>query len=199
MMLRRLPLGTTHIVLQRDFLDAAACADLRRAIAAGRSTPAEIYDEGYRVDPAVRRTFDVDVTASVVSRVEQLFAAARDGIGDAFGVTLRGAEGPGFLRYPAGGFYRAHQDALGDADGRFPRLLSVVLFLTGSTDVMTPVALADACIGGALRLHDSSGFASEPVDVAPARGMLVVFPSHLVHEVLPVTAGVRDVIVDWFY
>jgi predicted 2-oxoglutarate/Fe(II)-dependent dioxygenase YbiX len=168
-------------------------------MAAGRSTAAEIYDDGYRVDPAVRRTFDVDVDASVVSRVEHLLAAARDEIGGAFGTTLSGAEGPGFLRYLAGGFYRAHQDVLGDADDRFPRLLSVVLFLTGSSDAMTPVALADACIGGELRLHDSSGSAGESIDVAPTRGMLVVFPSHLVHEVLPVTAGVRDVIVDWFY
>jgi len=29
--------------------------------------------------------------------------------------------------------------------------------------------------------------------------MLVAFPSGLPHEVLPVTAGIRDAVVDWFY
>jgi predicted 2-oxoglutarate/Fe(II)-dependent dioxygenase YbiX len=27
----------------------------------------------------------------------------------------------------------------------------------------------------------------------------VAFPADVPHEVLPVTAGVRDVVVDWFY
>jgi predicted 2-oxoglutarate/Fe(II)-dependent dioxygenase YbiX len=38
-----------------------------------------------------------------------------------------------------------------------------------------------------------------PLDVVPVAGTLVAFPSHVLHEVLPVTAGIRDAIVDWFY
>jgi predicted 2-oxoglutarate/Fe(II)-dependent dioxygenase YbiX len=30
-------------------------------------------------------------------------------------------------------------------------------------------------------------------------GTLVAFASDVLHEVLPVTAGIRDVVVDWFY
>jgi len=37
------------------------------------------------------------------------------------------------------------------------------------------------------------------VDIAPRAGLFVAFPSETAHEVLPVTAGVRDAIVDWFY
>jgi predicted 2-oxoglutarate/Fe(II)-dependent dioxygenase YbiX len=135
----------------------------------------------------------------VVARLETV----RDEIGRAFGMTLTGAEGPGFLRYLSGGLYRAHQDTLdagvdasaADAE-RFPRRLSVVLFLTGSNERgATP---ANACTGGVLRLHGTAGDAV-PLDLTPTRGLLAAFPSPLVHEVLPVTSGVRDVIVDWFY
>ena len=54
------------------------------------------------------------------------------------------------------------------------------------------------CEGGALRLYGGDQF-DVPVDIAPEAGMLVAFRSTVLHEVLPVTAGVRDVIVDWFY
>ncbi len=37
------------------------------------------------------------------------------------------------------------------------------------------------------------GFALDPMP-----GLLVAFPSHIVHEVTPVTAGDRYTIVDWF-
>jgi predicted 2-oxoglutarate/Fe(II)-dependent dioxygenase YbiX len=57
------------------------------------------------------------------------------------------------------------------------------------------------CEGGSLRLYAGShGPApSAALDIAPRAGMLVAFPSDIPHEVLPVTAGVRDAIVDWFY
>jgi predicted 2-oxoglutarate/Fe(II)-dependent dioxygenase YbiX len=37
------------------------------------------------------------------------------------------------------------------------------------------------------------------IDLAPVEGTLIAFPATWLHEVLPVTAGVRDAIVDWFY
>ncbi|TMG81164.1 MAG: 2OG-Fe(II) oxygenase, partial [Betaproteobacteria bacterium] len=50
------------------------------------------------------------------------------------------------------------------------------------------------CEGGSLRLYTP-----DALDIAPRAGMLVAFPSDIPHEVLPVTAGVRDAVVDWFY
>jgi predicted 2-oxoglutarate/Fe(II)-dependent dioxygenase YbiX len=57
------------------------------------------------------------------------------------------------------------------------------------------------CEGGSLRLYGGSygAAASEALDIPPRAGMLVAFPSDLPHEVLPVTAGIRDAVVDWFY
>jgi predicted 2-oxoglutarate/Fe(II)-dependent dioxygenase YbiX len=85
----------------------------------------------------------------------------------------------------SGGFYRVHRDLILDRDHEFPRRISVVVFLTTA---------GVGCEGGALRLHEP-----EPHDIAPRAGMLVAFPSDVPHEVLPVTAGVRDAVVDWFY
>jgi predicted 2-oxoglutarate/Fe(II)-dependent dioxygenase YbiX len=42
-------------------------------------------------------------------------------------------------------------------------------------------------------------YTPDAVDVVPRAGTLVAFPSDTPHEVLPVTGGVRDAIVDWFY
>jgi len=38
-----------------------------------------------------------------------------------------------------------------------------------------------------------------PICIDPRRGALVAFSAETAHQVQPVTRGVRDVIVDWFY
>jgi hypothetical protein len=45
---------------------------------------------------------------------------------------------------------------------------------------------------------DDPAWRSFGVALAPEPGLLVAFPSHVVHEVTPVTAGDRYTIVDWF-
>ncbi|HYS25237.1 MAG TPA: 2OG-Fe(II) oxygenase [Vicinamibacterales bacterium] len=151
----------------------------------GTLTPAEIYAGGFCVDDATRRAFDVDVEDAVVEDVQRAIDTARSQVAQFFDISLSGDEGPGFLRYACGGFYRVHRDVAPEWDERFPRRISVVVFLTTA---------GEECEGGALRLYNP-----DAVDIAPRAGMLVAFPSETPHEVLPVTAGVRDAIVDWFY
>ena len=153
---------------------------------AGAAVPAEIvHAEGYRVDEGTRRAFDVEIATDVEHEVRRAIDAIRPEVALFFGVALSGDEGPGFLRYLAGGFYRRHLDVSAEWDEQFPRRISVVVFLTSA---------GEQCEGGALRM-----FLPEVFDVAPRAGTLVAFPSEVPHEVLPVTAGVRDVVVDWFY
>jgi predicted 2-oxoglutarate/Fe(II)-dependent dioxygenase YbiX len=176
--------------------DAATCARIRAAMDRGRQEPAEIFRGDYVVDGDVRRTLDIEVDAATIGEVEETFERLRGEVSLFFGTALTGAEGPGFLRYLAGGFYRAHQDALEEAVGEaHARRISVVLFLTtaGGRD-------DGRCEGGALRLYDTSSpsHARAELDIAPVAGTFLAFPSCMLHEVLPVTAGVRDVIVDWF-
>ena len=177
------------------FLDGATCSRIRAAMDRGVVEAAEIYAGGYVVDENVRRTFDVEVDATAVGVVERAFAAVRPEVSDFFGVALGAAEGPGFLRYPPGGFYRAHRDQLDGPAVECSRRVSLVLFLTSAS------GQGDGrCEGGSLRLYGVADPAREAVslDIVPAEGTLIAFRSHVLHEVLPVIRGVRDAIVDWF-
>jgi predicted 2-oxoglutarate/Fe(II)-dependent dioxygenase YbiX len=184
-----------RVLVLPEFWSDARCARVRSAIDRGHAVAAEIYAGGYVVDEQVRRTYDVDVEPAIVTQVEEAFAAVRADVSRFFGAALTGSEGPGFLRYPIGGLYRTHRDRFEGGD--FPRQISVVLFL--SSAAAGPGG--GDCEGGALRLYGvvDSADDSVPLDIAPTAGTLVAFPSDVLHEVLPVTAGVRDAIVDWFY
>lgn len=149
------------------------------------ASPAEVYADGFRVDESARRAFDVEVEDALVQDVQRAIDTARAEVAQFFDIPLTADEGPGFLRYTCGGFYREHQDVAPEGDEQFPRRISLVVFLTTA---------GEECEGGSLRLYSP-----DAVDIAPRAGMLVAFPSDTPHEVLPVTAGVRDAIVDWFY
>ena len=151
----------------------------------GEPTPAEVHANGFVVDRRVRRTLEVEVDSTTVAEVERSIAGVCPRVARFFGIPLSGDEGPGFLRYPAGGFYRRHRDVLSGSGDDFPRRISVVMFLTSA---------GERCEGGALRIYRP-----DPFDIAPRAGTLVAFPSEVPHEVLPVTSGVRDVVVDWFF
>ena len=50
--------------------------------------------------------------------------------------------------------------------------------------------------GGELQLYPEG---RDAVTITPVAGTLVAFPSDWSHEVLPVTRGTRDVVVDWVH
>ena len=180
-----------------NFATASACAEIRAAMDCGETSRAEIHADGYQVDETVRRSFDISVDAQTVATTQQLIASAQAKVAAYFACVLTGQEGPGFLRYATGGFYRVHSDVIPGAAAEFTRRISVILFLTSA-------GLEDGpgeCEGGTLRLYAPSQSKSEHsvLEIVPVAGTLVAFHATLPHEVLPVTAGVRDVIVDWFY
>lgn len=91
-----------------------------------------------------------------------------------------------FSRYGPGQHYGRHTDdaAMSDEDGWRLR-----------TDVSFTVFLSDPATyeGGALRLFGPEGERS----FRPAAGSAVLYPTGLVHEVTPVTSGVRMACVGW--
>jgi predicted 2-oxoglutarate/Fe(II)-dependent dioxygenase YbiX len=173
----------TSVFIHAGFWSAERCARVRHAIDGGEQSSAEVYEDGFRVDETVRRTLEVDVDPIVVRDVTESIAEVRPSVSRFFAMPLVASEGPGFLRYPPGGFYLPHRDCLPGAHDQFPRRIAIVLFLNDAE-------------GGMLRLYAEGDSA---IDIAPAAGTLVAFPATWLHEVLPVTAGVRDAIVDWFY
>jgi SM-20-related protein len=173
------------IFVRPEFYLASDCTRLRAAMDSGAASRAEIYADGYRVDEDARRAFEVAVADDVIDDVQRALERIRPEVSRFFGIGLSDEEGPGFLRYPIGGFYGRHRDVSPEWGERFPRRISVVVFLTTA---------GEHGEGGLLRVYLPGS-----CDIAPCAGTLVAFPSDVPHEVRPVTAGVRDVIVDWFF
>ena len=175
-----------------DFLGADTCRRIRSAMDRGVAEPAEVLHDAAGADHRGRDATIIEVDPITLSAVETALDARRDAIADFFSIQLTEREGAGFLRYSPGGFYGPHRDwaVTSSWPAAVRRRLSLVVFLNNSHDSPAPGEHA----GGTLRIFDS-----ETRDVVPREGCLVAFEATLVHEVLPVREGIRDVIVDWFY
>lgn len=98
---------------------------------------------------------------------------------------FRGFEGPNLLRYRAGDFVRPHMDE-DPANRRDRRKVTITAFLNDR-----------GFEGGMLRLYRPGGGGA--LEVAPSAGRFVAFPVETMHEVTPVTAGVRYALVAWLH
>jgi len=182
------------------FLDAATCCRLRDTMDRGIAAPAVVLDSEIVLDDAARRVSDIDVDRSTLAAVELKLESARAAIEAYHGLPIDEREGPSFLRYGPGGFYRRHRDQA--AEAAWPdaarRQVSLVIFLNSSRSVPEPNEFS----GGELVMFPEDVPdvpTGEPIEIVPQQGSLVAFRADTAHEVRPVSAGVRDVIVDWFY
>ena len=175
-----------------DFLDAATCRGVRRAMDRGDADPAEILHDGMALDADVRRASSIEVDPATLAVVDERFDAARHSLSARCGVALSGREGAGFLRYSDGDFYGPHRDQ-GD-DPQWPaaaqRRIAVVVFLNSG-----------GFMGGELVIYPEPPAENlrDALEITPREGLLVAFDAARLHEVRPVAGGIRDVIVDWFY
>jgi predicted 2-oxoglutarate/Fe(II)-dependent dioxygenase YbiX len=103
--------------------------------------------------------------------------------------------------YREGDFFRAHPDDSAKADAPDfvrRRSVSAVVFLNG----VSPTE-SDGYSGGSLVFYGlmDDGTSEESVGLALAgeTGLLIAFPSELVHSVSPITAGERYTLVGWFF
>lgn len=173
------------------FLSPDECRFVRHAMDGGAVEAAEVLIRGAHRQPRVRNASLVEPGRQVIRQIENRLEGCRERVGASLQLDLGEREGPGFIRYPAGGYYRAHVDC--GVDPQWPaarrRAASIVLFLNSSGPDGGDFE------GGRLRLFSSD----EAIDVIPEAGLLVAFPSDVLHEVTPVERGTRDTIVDWFY
>ncbi|MDP1569778.1 MAG: 2OG-Fe(II) oxygenase [Vicinamibacterales bacterium] len=183
------------LFVHADFLDPARRVALAVRAAAAPHTPAAIEaGPGTAVDPDVRRTDEVTALDDTLAPLDRRLDALGPALGRHFGVTLGSAEPLGMLRYGPGSFYRAHRDRSSGTPGTRERAVSVVLFVNGRDG-------DGSYEGGALRFYGLLGegpLAGVGLDMDPAAGTLVAFRSEVLHEVTPVTSGVRYTLVTWF-
>jgi predicted 2-oxoglutarate/Fe(II)-dependent dioxygenase YbiX len=190
------------LLLKTGFLEPALCAEYSRRLRAAAATRAEVFgrDLGGAVRPAVRNAWEAELSGSVETDIARRIDALRPELADHFGLTLGASEGPSFLVYRTGGFYRPHHDLTpGHEDssiGIGARRVSIVIFLNAMSTDPGPGEYA----GGLLTFYgliDDPAWQAYGFALEPAPGLLVAFPSDLVHEVTPVAAGERYTIVDW--
>ena len=177
------------------WLDAAACARVCRAMDAGTPEIAEILDATIAPDETVRRSSHIDVDLETFAWLDGVLDASRAPVQQHFAMTLTGREGISLLRYQRGDYFKPHRDwgVVPSWPDAARRRISLVLFLQTSREADP----AGTFSGGALRLYDDEGGGVH--DIHPRAGTLVAFLSTTLHEVTPITDGVRDALVDWFY
>jgi predicted 2-oxoglutarate/Fe(II)-dependent dioxygenase YbiX len=184
------------LLIRPRFLSLNDCERIRDAINRGAEDPAQIVGDEITTHDTIRRTFSIEIEATVRAWLEHRLDQTRAAIEQALHRRLGAREGVGLLRYPPGGFYLTHRDR-GQVAG-WPaaarRAASVVVFLNGS---MTGRQEHAEFEGGELCLYpDVTG---RPVSISPEVGTLVAFPAEVLHEVQTVRHGTRDTAVDWFY
>ena len=174
-------------------LTAEECRAIRAGMDAGVEEAAEVLGAGIHQETSVRAARVIDPAAGIVRDVELKLESCRDRVSAAVGIGVGEREGAGFLRYTAGGFYRAHRDRGDDPDweGAARRAIAVVIFLNTSRAASS----AGEFDGGVLRLF----LPDSDIDLMPEAGTLVAFPADVLHEVTEVRGGTRDAVVDWFY
>ena len=192
---------TFGLYVARDFFDRDLCARLRAEARAAAADPATVRQQGaeYIVDEEVRRTQLARVSEASEQLVERRLMVLKGTLERHFRVTTSGIRWPQFLVYREGDFFRPHADssaAVGAPAVATGRRVSIVVFLNGEGDP----ADDQSYTGGSLTFYglmrdaraDDRGF-----PVTGEAGLLVAFPSQLVHSVTPVTCGMRFTIVSW--
>jgi len=188
---------------EREFLSPDVCAGVRAEMSSATSAPATVADgqEGRAVDETHRRTKLADVSAETAALVGGALQNALPTLAQHFGRKLVGMQPPQFLLYREDSFFRPHRD-----DSEKPgapgfvrqRSVSAVVFLNGATPEES-----SGYSGGSLTFYglmdDSADGRSVGLPIAGETGLLIAFPSDLLHAVSAVTAGERYSVVTWFF
>lgn len=117
-----------------------------------------------------------------------------------YGVELDGIQPPKYSIYKTGDFYRTHTDAdhkESAQDFLKERKVSSIIFLNEES----PTEKEGSYCGGNLTFYglmENEAFGKFGLPLVSEPGMLITFLPTTLHEVTPVTAGVRYTIASWF-
>ncbi len=191
------------LYVEKQFLEPDWCARLSAEMQAVSGKPATVAEgtAGDAVDEEHRRTKLAQVSHDSSTLVRVRLLAAKPRLAAHFGRELSGLQKPQFLAYREGDFFRPHPDTSDEpAEAAYvrERAVSTVIFINGETDAPGPSGYG----GGALAFF---GLMAEDgrgdkvgLPLTGETGLLVAFPSELVHGVQAVTRGERYTIASWF-
>lgn len=188
----RLPPHGVHRI--SDFLSPNICSDWVSYLENQPRRPLSINQldqqsgSGLRLQRDSGRVTDVVQQGELTEPIETaLKRAFQENVAKAFGHQMAWMEAPQVLRYEAGGLYGPHADGdhFNAATGMWQKVLD--------RDASLLLYLNEDFSGGEL------SFAQFNYRYQPIAGDLLFFPSngHYAHQALPVTQGVRYVIVSW--
>jgi len=184
-----------------NFLSQDICAKLRSSLASADWKPAPVaegsqdtYDEEYR------KTKQHTIDNASKNEMHVRLLSIRAQLESHFRTPLSGCQAPKFLSYSVGEFFRAHADTADDMDLQEEikaRKVSAVVFINRNSHEGP-----ETYSGGALVFYDlfpeDPQLRSRGFPLQPEEGLLIAFPSRMMHEVEPVTRGKRYSIVTWY-
>ena len=161
-----------------------------------------VVSEGIRHIPKSATTFNADGDAPVTdtsirsSKVswlnsdsqirEKIWSYVSQANLNAFGVEVLNKSPFQYTEYHAsdGGHYDWHTDVNWNGDTDLDRKLSVTVQLSDPSDYE----------GGSFEINECEN----PGPESRAKGTVLIFPSYLMHRVLPITSGCRRSLVSWY-
>jgi predicted 2-oxoglutarate/Fe(II)-dependent dioxygenase YbiX len=186
-----------NIGVAPDFLSVHECEEIVDGIAATAGEPGHLVRAGRAIlDPSVRSCREHGLPPALRERLGKRLVGFLGDQQDTIRDQVDSFDGPYFLSYGPGSFFRSHRD-VGTADdpaSMTTRRWSLVLYLNGRE----PEGALPTFDGGALTLYDRTlGVADWRLVIIPRPGLLALFRSSLLHEVMMVREGTRYAVVGW--
>ena len=172
--------NSLHLFAIDAFLSTDELRDAMRAAPSADATVSRSGGADYRIDDALRSTRRVSVGEVVERDFVARLLTIREAAGAHFNIALDEVEAPQFLAYRVGDFFVRHADR--DRAGSNRRAVSVIVFVNDDYE------------GGGLKFIGDD----VAITITPTAGQLIAFRSDVLHEVEPVTRGLRFTVVSWF-
>jgi predicted 2-oxoglutarate/Fe(II)-dependent dioxygenase YbiX len=186
-----------NIGLAPGFLSVRECEEIVRGMAATAGQPGQLVRGGRAIlDRSVRSCSEHSLPQAVSENLCQRLIGFLGGQHDKLRDDIHSFDGPYFLSYGPGNFFRPHRDigSHDDPASMTARRWSLVLYLNGHK----PEGALPVFDGGALMLYDTTlGTDDRRRVIIPRPGLLTLFRSSLLHEVMMVRDGTRYAVVGW--
>jgi SM-20-related protein len=184
------------------FLEPESILHLRHEMASAPREKALVVKPGgiECLDEGVRKVEASVLPKEMMAQLKERLRGLVPALEKHFHVQIADCESPQYLIYRPGDFFTPHSDGgrPGQTEYTQHRRVSAVIFLNRESDEP-----AEETYGaGRLTFYgilDGPMWERCAFPLKPEPGLLIAFPSEKIHEVTPVSHGLRFTVVTWFY